>query len=221
MPNGADAMSPADSKRSAIVVAHPDDEILWAGGTMLSSSGSDWFVVTLCRAGDPDRAPKFSRVLDDVGATGAMADLDDGPDQFPLDDREVQETIVSLLDGGEFDLVLTHGPKGEYTRHRRHEETCRAVVALWVGGRISAKALWMFAYEDGGGDYAPRPCDHAHRREDLPEPVWREKVRLITEVYGFGLDSWEATVAPRTEAFWCFDSAATAQEWTDQQGVER
>jgi hypothetical protein len=150
-----------------------------------------------------------------------MADLDDGPDQCPLDDRDVRETILSLLACQEFDLVLTHGPKGEYARHRRHEETCKAVMALWAGGRLSANAVWMFAYEDGGRAYLPRPCDNAHQRQDLAEPVWQEKIRLITEVYGFGPDSWEARMAPRTEAFWCFDSVIAAQEWIDRQGVER
>lgn len=205
-------------KACAVIVAHPDDEILWAGGTILSRSDSNWFVATLCRAGDPDLGPKFSRVLDDIGAAGAMANLDDGPDQTPLQDREVQETIVSLLGDCEFDLILTHGPKGEYTRHRRHEEVCQAVVALWAQGRLSANALWMFAYEDGGRADSPRPCADAHRREALAEPVWQQKVRLITEVYGFGPESWEARIVPRVEAFWCFDLPAAAQEWVRRQG---
>ena len=207
-------------KTSAVVVAHPDDEIIWAGGTILSRPDSNWFVAALSRAKDADRAPKFFRVLDDIGGTGAMADLDDGPDQGPLRKSVVQEAILSLLPERDFDLVLTHGPRGEYTRHRRHEEVCRAAVALWAKGRISAKALWMFAYEDGGGAFTPRPCDNAHRQSKLSEDVWQQKYRLITETYGFGPGSWEARVAPRTEAFWCFESAAAAQDWISQQGVE-
>ena len=37
-------------------------------------------VWTLCRAGDPDRRPRFRRVLEYLGAEGGMADLDDGPE---------------------------------------------------------------------------------------------------------------------------------------------
>ena len=54
--------------RAAVVVAHPDDETLWCGGYMLSHPELHWRIVTLCRASDPDRAPKFSRVLERFGA---------------------------------------------------------------------------------------------------------------------------------------------------------
>ena len=54
-----------------------------------------------------------------------MADLDDGPDQKPLKQTEVQKTILNTLPERNFDIILTHSPKGEYTRHLRHEETSR------------------------------------------------------------------------------------------------
>jgi len=145
-----------------------------------------------------------------LGAEGEMADLDDGPDQAPLPFEHVQETTARLLAGTGYDLVLTHGPRGEYTRHQRHEECCRAVVDLWRSGRIDTKRLWLFAYEDGGRAYLPRVRDDADRRDRLADDVWLEKRRLITDLYRFGPDSWEAQAAPREEGFWCFDSAQAA-----------
>jgi len=49
--------------------------------------------------------------------------------------------------------MLTHGPKGEYTHHSRHEECSRSVVELWQSGRIETEKLWLFAFEDGGHAY--------------------------------------------------------------------
>jgi len=197
-------------ERAAVVVAHPDDETLWCGGYMLAHPEFDWRVVTLCRASDPDRAPKFCRVLEELGAVGEMADLDDEPDQAPLPIELVQETIAGLLAGNSHSLILTHGPRGEYTRHLRHEECCRSVVELWRSGTIDTKHLWLFAYEDGGRAYLPRVRDDADRRDVLTENRWLEKRRLITDVYGYGIDSWEARTTPREEGFWCFDSAQAA-----------
>jgi hypothetical protein len=141
-----------------------------------------------------------------------MADLDDGPDQAPLALEQVKETAARLLSGASYSLILTHGPTGEYTRHRRHEECCRGVVELWQSGNLQAERLWLFAYEDGGRKYLPRAGDEADRRDQLIETIWLEKYRLITAVYGYAVDSWEARTTPREEGFWCFDSVEAAAE---------
>src|SRR6202142_2970358 len=128
----------SDSRpRAAVVVAHPDDETLWCGGYILTHPEFLWRIVTLCRAMDADRAPRFRRVLQRFGAEGEMADLDDGPDQTPLPSAQVRETVVRLLGGNSYDLVLTHGPLGEYTQHRRHAECCQAVAELWQSGALN------------------------------------------------------------------------------------
>jgi LmbE family N-acetylglucosaminyl deacetylase len=207
-----DEIRPGSGPRAAVVVAHPDDETLWCGGYLLTHPEFHWRVVTLCRASDPDRAPKFRRVLQRLGARGEMADLDDGPEQTPLPKDEVQKTIVQLLAGNGYDLVLTHGPKGEYTRHRRHEECCRSVIELWRSGGIATNRLWLFAFEDGDRARLPRVRADADRRDVLTDEVWLEKRRMITEIYGYGLDSWEARATPREEGFWCFDSPLAAAE---------
>jgi hypothetical protein len=165
---------------------------------------SEWTVVAVCRRSDPDRAPRFYRAVELLNARGLLGDLDDGPEQFPLTSHEVQNTVLELLPSGIFDLVITHGIRGEYTRHLRHEETGKAVFALWSTGRMSARQVWRFAYEDGGGLYLPRAVQDADVRIELPNEIWQRKYDIITEIYGFAPDSFEAKTVPRQEAFWCF-----------------
>lgn len=192
------------------MVAHPDDETLWCGGYIMTHPEFSWRIVTLCRASDPDRATRFRQVLRRLGAEGEMADLDDGPDQKPLPRGQAMEATARLLAGNSYDLILTHGPQGEYTKHRRHEECCQAVVALWASRAIDTKRLWMFAYEDGGRAYLPRVREDAEFREVLAADVWLEKRKLITDLYGFRPDSWEARITPKEEGFYCFDSSEAA-----------
>jgi LmbE family N-acetylglucosaminyl deacetylase len=210
----SDQIRSANQLQAAVVVAHPDDEILWCGGYILTHPEFHWRIVTLCRAKDSDRAPKFRQVLQELGANGEMANLDDGPEQVPIPFEQVREAITELLTGTRYSLILTHGPMGEYTRHRRHEECCRSVVELWQAGGIETERLWLFAFEDGGRAYLPRVRDDADRLDTLTESTWLEKRRFITDVYRYGADSWEARATPREEGFWCFDSAQAAAERT-------
>lgn len=204
------------STNAAVIVAHPDDETLWAGGTILTHPNYSWFIAAMCRKSDPNRSQKFFLALQSYAATGGMADLDDGPEQIPLPNEDVQHALLQLLPALNYDLILTHAPGGEYTRHRRHEEVSQAVIVLWQTGVISAKELWLFAYDDDHGRQLPQAIQTAHHFEALPEMIGQEKYRLITEVYGFSTESWEAHVVPQNEAFWRFGSPSELQTWLDK-----
>jgi len=203
------------SKSVVIIVAHPDDETLWAGGTLLSNPSWECFVVCLCRGSDRDRAPKFHTALNELGATGAIADLDDGPDQKPLKAGLIESAILELLPSKQYDLIITHSPRGEYTRHRRHEEVGKAVIKLWGDHVLSTDALWCFAYEDGDRAYHPRPIKIDTSYNKLTPQIWNRKYDIITRTYGFNEGSWEAATTPQAEAFWQFDNAANAKNWAN------
>lgn len=189
------------SRNVCVIVAHPDDETLWAGGMILLHPRWQCFIFTLCRAFDPDRAPKFKKALTYLGASGAMADMDDGPEQHPLSRYEMQQAILKGIDPPVYDLIITHGPKGEYTRHLRHEEVSQAVFELVQSGKIRCRELWQFAYEDGGGQYLPRADTRASSSVSLPENIWKQKCMIITTIYGFSPESWEARTTPHMESF--------------------
>jgi LmbE family N-acetylglucosaminyl deacetylase len=208
-----------NSKRVVIIVAHPDDETLWAGGTILNHPSWHCFIVCLCRRSDKDRAPKFLKALKVLGSEGIMCDLDDGPEQNPLEENEIVRTILQVLPSKHFDLIISHNPFGEYTRHIRHEETGKAVIKLWHAGIISANELWTFAYEDGDKKYYPKPIQTATVCHKLTEQIWLKKYIIITETYGFEKTSFEAQTTPRAESFWQFINPDDAQKWLNNGGV--
>jgi LmbE family N-acetylglucosaminyl deacetylase len=199
-------------KRSvAVIVAHPDDETLWAGGTILCNPSWNWFIVCLCRGSDKDRAPKFYAALKVLNAEGIMGDLDDGPEQKPFQKNDVEQAILKLLPSKFFNLIISHSPLGEYTRHIRHEETGKAVIKLWHAGKLLTNELWTFAYEDGNKEYYPRPVKNDTVYKTLTKHIWLRKYDIITNIYGFGTDSWEAETTPKVESFRQFTNSFDAK----------
>lgn len=207
------------SKNVAIIVAHPDDETLWVGGTILSHPSWKCVVVCLCRANDTDRAAKFFKVLKFLKPEGHIGDLDDGPEQLPLEDQVVEKAILDLLPSTHYDLIITHNPNGEYTRHLRHEEISKAVIELWHSNKISTDELWTFAYEDGGKEYYPKAVLNGTICHVLSKQIWHNKYDIMTEIYGFAPTSWEAQTTPRAEAFWQFKNSTLAKNWLNNGGI--
>lgn len=197
----------------AIIVAHPDDETLWVGGTILTHPLWKCIVVCLCRESDQDRAPRFFNALKILKSNGVIGDLDDGPTQKPLSENEVEQAILNLLPAMHYDLVITHNPSGEYTKHIRHEEISNAVIHLWHEGKISTNELRTFAYEDGNKKYYPKPLEKAPVYRTLPKQIWLIKYRMITVIYGYDKNSWEAKTTPLCESFWQFTNSNDAIKW--------
>ena len=206
-------------KTVALIVAHPDDETLWAGGTILRHPSWQCFIVCLCRGSDNERAPRFYKALQVLKSEGIMGDLDDGPEQKPLDEKKVERAILDLLPPKHFDLIISHNPTGEYTKHLRHEEASKAVIKLWHAFKISTNELWTFAYEDGGKEYYPRPIETATVFRRLTKRIWLRKYSIITSTYGFEKNSWEAETTPRAESFWQFSNPNDAKKWLNNGGV--
>jgi LmbE family N-acetylglucosaminyl deacetylase len=191
--------------RCAVIVAHPDDETLWAGGLILMHPEAHWTIVTLCRKSDTERTEKFFKVMEVYRANGVMGDLDDGPEQRPLACIQVERTIMDLLPSDRFDFILTHALWGEYTNHLRHEEVAHAVQVLHQEKNLYARHVLHFAYHDHNGQSLPQPDTDANIILPLPETVWKQKYDIITDLYGFSPESWEARTTPKQEAFWSFN----------------
>jgi LmbE family N-acetylglucosaminyl deacetylase len=204
------------SKTVAIIVAHPDDETLWAGGTILSHPAWNCFIISLCRGNDTNRAPRFYEALKILKSEGIMGDMDDGPNQVPLNIKDVEEAILSLLPPKHFDLIISHNPSGEYTRHIRHEEVGEAVINLWNSDKILTSEIRLFAYEDGQKTYYPKAVQNAAFYFPLTKRIWQRKFNIITKTYGFDKESWEAKTSPVAEAFWRFTHPFIAKKWLNQ-----
>ena len=79
----------------------------------------------------------------------------------------------------------------------------------------------MFAYEDGGKggkDDLPKAIKTAHLLSTLPEDIWQRKYHIVTDMYGFASDTYEAKIVMKEEAFWCFQSPVEFRQWIKPRG---
>lgn len=200
-------------KNVAIIVAHPDDETLWMGGTLLCNPNWDCFILCMSRKNDADRATKFFKALQIYHADGIMGDLEDGPEQKPVAFCHIENILMDLLPLKHFDMIVTHNPTGEYTRHLRHEEIGKTIMHLWIENKLPCRLLKTFAYQDDNRMHFPKAIMTADQVIVLPKLIWRCKYNIITNTYGFIKDSWEAETTPKIEAFYNFLNKDHARSW--------
>ena len=117
-----------------LIVAHPDDELLWGGINLLSQPG--WLVVCSTHASDPVRSAEFYNTMSYCNVTRYI--MFDVEDTYTEDSDEADrmydgtpfEAALKKLKNEPWKLVLTHEEGGEYG-HEHHRKVHRMVKSIF------------------------------------------------------------------------------------------
>lgn len=192
-----------------VIVAHPDDETIWMGGTILKNKDWKWNIICLSRMNDVDRKPRFLKVCEHYRAKCVINDLED-ESLTPLSIKDVEEKIIECLkkiNKKEFDYVFTHGKNGEYG-HLRHKEVHMAVKSLISKNILKSKNYFYFSYNPSDSTFnnihninVALPNKKADYVVNLDRKVLKDKINLVVDKYGFDKKSFEAVSCNIVEAF--------------------
>lgn len=186
-----------------IVVAHPDDETIWLGGTLLRTKFKKT-ILCLCRKNDSDRNARFRKACEILEAESHISDLDDSEkgNYKKISSRDIIKRILRVTKGKNYDYLFTHGENGEYG-HRRHIEVHKAVVEMLEKKLLSAKKVFFFSYvKKRGFLHSYAICNsNADKLIKLNREQLLMKKNLIRNVYGFKRGGFEEKSSRKIEAF--------------------
>lgn len=177
-----------ETKKMALVVAHSDDEILWAGGLVLRYPGNWTIICCTTPVKEPERIEQFHKACAVLGATASK--------MHPYEDISKKTPLPALddVDLEPFDHIVTHNRWGEYG-HRHHKHVHRYVTHKYAHKPITTfgfrhflkPVLGHLLQSQGLHKITLTPQELARKMEALKQynrvmdsgrPLWEELIEL-------------------------------------------
>lgn len=120
-----------DSAKKLMIVAHPDDDVLWGGGHLMDK---DYFIVVVTNGNNAVRKQEFYKFLKESGNRGIILSYPDKTygkkDSWKKNKKDIQKDLQKIICYKHWDLIVTHNPEGEYG-HIHHKMTNQFVTAIY------------------------------------------------------------------------------------------
>lgn len=164
-----------DSCDRLMIVAHPDDDLLW-GGAHLADRG--YFVLCLTNNNNSVRRTEFENMKKTTGNCGLILSYPDKLKGKRSDWKRMSGSIRKDLDliisYKEWDVIVTHNPAGEYG-HIHHKWTSRLVTDVCEESRLTERLSYFGKFY--WKKYIP---DDLERLSDEKCALKREWIKIYT-----------------------------------------
>ena len=125
--------------KNLMVVAHPDDELLWGGAHI---KDGNYYVVCVTCGVDEKREIEFINVMNKTHnkfiSLGYVDKTNNKRDDWSKYYNDIENDIKKIIDKYDWDMVVTHNPDGEYG-HIHH-----MLVSKMVSNNVDKDKLYYF-----------------------------------------------------------------------------
>ena len=154
-----------------MIVAHPDDDILWGGAHLIED---DYLVVCITCGTNKTRVNEFKQVMSKTNDKYIMLGYPDKTngerDNWNSSKENMMKDLEEIINLKDWDLIVVHNPDGEYG-HQHHKMASQFVTSL-----VDDKSkLYYF------GHYYSKDNIAAHEDEmsSIDGKTLEKKVRII------------------------------------------
>ncbi len=164
---------------SIMIVAHPDDEILWGGSHLLDGN---YLVVCITAGNNHTRAKELIKAMDVTNDKCLMLGFSDKTfnrrNNWKTEDKNIEDDLEKILSLKKWKVIVTHNPEGEYG-HIHHIMTSRIVTDIYKEKYKSNDNLYYF-----GDYYKKNEIDNmSGSLETISPKNYETKLNIIKNIY--------------------------------------
>lgn len=156
-----------------MIVAHPDDELLWGGSHLINDN---YLVVCVTCGSREKRLVEFSEAMYKTGdnyITLGYPDLvNKKVDEWETVENDIYQDLKYIISYKNWDLIVTHNPLGEYG-HKHHKKLSNYVTDI-----TNKNNLYYF-----GIYYRKDELKEKSNLKELDSAIVKEKTNILVKSY--------------------------------------